>query len=417
MSDSDSSELALPACSFSDSEDEVCRKPAADAPPVYVGLEGEELRSYFTASLRELNGVPRHNHRDRHLAGLPPEALGPAPELLASGGPLPYVDVSAMSAEAFTRDFVVPRRPAMLLNATDGWRAAERWSTRERMLEHYGDVQFKVSEIYSAFHTGGKPLKVELPLRLYVEVVEATGADFPFYIFERDLEGPRAPLLEDYAPPPYFRDDLYDTTEYTRAFFPLYRYMVIGVERTGSNIHVDPSCTSAWNTLLCGLKRWCLFPPGNSLEYQQRIGAAGASMGSSGAAPANWWLDVLPGLRAEGADGELGMVECVQRPGETIYVPHGWWHCVLNIGFTVAITQNLLAPAELAHAWPELSKDWPDFTPKFARLLRDLRPDVELPPDAKIAAEAAERDEDVRSVDPLAGPSPLCIAPLSGAAY
>jgi len=374
-------EIALPLCDFSESE-EGDRDDTPQALP-WAGLTGNALREHFTGSLRDLSGVRRHNHRDRNLLSLPPEELRPSPDLLASGGSLPYVDAS-MSIDIFLNEFVARRRPCMIQGAADGWRAKERWASQERMLEHYGDMLFKVSEIYSVWQPGGKPRKVELPLRLYVEHAEEAGADFPFYVFERDMEGPRAALGDDFAPPAFFRDDMYDLTEYTRAFFPLYRYMVIGVERTGSNLHVDPSCTSAWNTLLCGTKRWCLFPPGSDPQYMQRIGVAGAStsMGSCGQPPAYWWLDVLPRLRAERAEEELGMIECVQRPGETIYVPDGWWHCVLNIGFTVAVTQNLLAPESLPHAWPTLAKEWPDFVPVFARLIRRHRPEVPLPPAA-----------------------------------
>merc|ERR1712048_1104685 len=97
-------------------------------------------------------------------------------------------------------------------------------------------------------HGMSKPLRVELPLRLYVDHVEAAEADFPFYVFERDLNGPRRPLLEDFEVPHYFSDDLYNVSEYTRAFFPKYRYYILGSDRTGSSLHVDPSCTSAWNT-------------------------------------------------------------------------------------------------------------------------------------------------------------------------
>ena len=45
---------------------------------------------------------------------------------------------------------------------------------------------------------------------------------------------------------------------------------------------------------------------------------------------------------ASGIARELGAVEVVQEPGETIYVPMGWWHTVLNLEFSVAVTANFL---------------------------------------------------------------------------
>ena len=37
---------------------------------------------------------------------------------------------------------------------------------------------------------------------------------------------------------------------------------MVGPARSGASWHVDPSATSAWNTLLAGSKRWALYPPG-----------------------------------------------------------------------------------------------------------------------------------------------------------
>lgn len=55
-----------------------------------------------------------------------------------------------------------------------------------------------------------------------------------------------------------------------------------------------------------------------------------------------WWLEVYPTLREE--DKPL---ECTQQPGETISVPSGWWHCVLNIDDSVAVTQNYVNSTNL----------------------------------------------------------------------
>ena len=40
-------------------------------------------------------------------------------------------------------------------------------------------------------------------------------------------------------------------------------------------------------------------------------------------------------------------LECTQLPGDTISVPSGWWHCVLNIDDSVAVTQNYVNSTNL----------------------------------------------------------------------
>ena len=50
-----------------------------------------------------------------------------------------------------------------------------------------------------------------------------------------------------------------------------------------------------------------------------------------------WFLEVYPTLPPD-----LGLIEAVQRPGEVIHVPGGWWHIVLNLDLSIAVTQNFV---------------------------------------------------------------------------
>ena len=56
------------------------------------------------------------------------------------------------------------------------------------------------------------------------------------------------------------------------------------------------------------------------------------------------------------------MVEFIQEPGDTVFVPAGWWHCVVNLEFSFAVTENLFMPAAIQVAWPQLQLDFPAFT-------------------------------------------------------
>lgn len=46
--------------------------------------------------------------------------------------------------------------------------------------------------------------------------------------------------------------------------------------------------------------------------------------------------EVLPSLRNKG----LGEVELIQHPGEVVAFPAGWWHAVVNLDATIAVTES-----------------------------------------------------------------------------
>jgi len=266
--------------------------------------------------------------------------------------PIKYIDVGDTTYEKFQSEYVAHGgHPVMLRGVTENWPARERWKS-ENFIKNYGNVTVKVME-KRAEHGMGRPFLVRIPLALYEEYADTNTADDPFYAFEPDLTEARAVFLSDYKVPSFFTDDLYNLNEKTREFYPNYRHLIIGAERTGTNLHVDPKCTGAWNTLLEGHKKWAIFPPGTEEKYLKTLGTSDyAKM------PATyWWQDIVPQLSSA-----EGMIECVQGPGETIFVPAGWWHTVLNLDFTIAITENLLMPVTLPLVWCDLQAGWPKFT-------------------------------------------------------
>ncbi|KAF4368421.1 hypothetical protein F8388_015785 [Cannabis sativa] len=227
------------------------------------------------------------------------------------------------SLEEFYREYD-GKKPILLNGLADTWPAKHTWTT-DQLLMSYGDTSFKISQRSSN--------KISMKFKDYVSYTK--------------LQHDEDPL--DQRPP--------------------FRWLIIGPERSGASWHVDPALTSAWNTLLCGRKRWALYPPGKvplgvtvhvneedgdvaidsptSLQVYHSNALALSVIGYLSLPYKftleefyiceQWWLDFYPLLADEDKP-----IECTQLPGETIYVPSGWWHCVLNLETTIAVTQNFV---------------------------------------------------------------------------
>ena len=109
---------------------------------------------------------------------------------------------------------------------------------------------------------------------------------------------------------------------------------------------------SAWNAVLKGSKYWIMFPaspfspppPGVFVSEDQSEVTSPLSI-------AEW----LIGFHAE-ARSTHGCMEGICEPGEVLHVPSGWWHLVVNISPSIAITQNFIPKAHLSNALDFLEK-------------------------------------------------------------
>ncbi|KAK1432209.1 hypothetical protein QVD17_09103 [Tagetes erecta] len=217
------------------------------------------------------------------------------------------------------------QKPVLVSGLADTWEAKKTW-TPEQLVNKYGDTSFRISQRSAN--------KIAMKLKDYVSYTQEQHDEDPLYIFD-DKFGEVAPdLLKDYSVPHLFPDDYFDVLDNDQR--PPFRWLIIGPERSGASWHVDPALTSAWNTLLCGRKRWALYPPGRvPLGVTVHVNDEDGDVDIETPSSLQWWLDFYPLLADEDKP-----IECTQLPGETIYVPTGWWHCVLNLETTIAVTQN-----------------------------------------------------------------------------
>jgi histone arginine demethylase JMJD6 len=190
--------------------------------------------------------------------------------------------------------------------------------------------------------------------------------DSPLYIFDGSFAGRRGSrgMRRDYAVPELFGEDLLRLAGRGRR--PPHRWFVMGPARSGSSLHVDPLATSAWNALLSGHKRWALFPPGTPRDLIKPPGVEREA--------ASWFTHVWPRTQAPGWPASAAPIDVVQGPGETMFVPGGWWHCVMNLDLTVAVTQNFCSSANFPAVWRAARRGRPKMSVRWLAALRRACP-------------------------------------------
>ena len=247
--------------------------------------------------------------------------------------------------------------PVILEGLTDEWTAMTtcRWTN---LVETYGDFVWRCSDTHGAGLTLNTYQK-------YVSTLEGLTDDAPLAIYDSQLAvDDRATLLEDYRVPTCFASpDLFE--ELGEEERPPYRWILMGPARSGTGLHIDPMGTHAWVTVVEGLKRWVLFPYGTDLE---KIKMRDPQI------PSALWFDKWYDTSLMAVPGA---VEVLQRPGETVYVPAGWPHLVLNLECTVAITHNYATEyPSMDRIVRAVQEEEPDLLVKWIQLLGDSRPDL-----------------------------------------
>lgn len=231
---------------------------------------------------------------------------------------------SNLSVEDFIKEYEEPNKPVLLLGVLDSWPAISNWD-REYLLKHAGEVDFAAGPIH-------------LKLNDYYQYADAVEEERPLYIFDSKF-GEKAPqLAADYEVPVYFREDLFSILGEER---PDYRWLIAGPARSGSSFHIDPNSTSAWNAVVRGAKKWVMYPP-EVVPPGVFPSPDGADVATS-VSITEWFMNFY----GETKQRAQRPVECICRAGEVVFVPRGWWHVVINLEESIAITQNFVSRYEL----------------------------------------------------------------------
>jgi ribosomal protein L16 Arg81 hydroxylase len=231
---------------------------------------------------------------------------------------------SALSLREFKREYLYPRKPVVITDAIEDWRARSSW-TFDYFRSRYGGTPVVVYRYHEEDEF--TPDAVEhISLAEYIDrITSMDWHSYPCYLRDNwKLFYAHRDLMTDHHVPKYF----FDWFKLLPAFMRLpYPRIFIGPKGAITPLHVDVWGTHAWLSQLVGRKQWILFSPDQRHllhDYKVRVEKPD--------------LERFPLFR------QTKPVECTIGPGDTIFVPSGWAHWVVSLESGISLTYNYMGP-------------------------------------------------------------------------
>lgn len=229
--------------------------------------------------------------------------------------------ISGVSHREFVRRFIDPQRPVVLTDAIAHWRAVGRW-TPEFFRATYGDVPVVID-------------KKTWRLGDYIDAMLAATPGAPAPYLRNQLVEPWIPeLMADITPLPLCtRPNWLDSRLFPRR--ESLRTLEIYIGGAGAQfpiLHYDGLHTHAWLMQLYGTKRYVVYPPEQTPLMYRRNGIESNK---------SFIVDVEhPDLEKFPLFAKATPTVFDLHPGETLFVPSGWWHTVKILTPSITISVN-----------------------------------------------------------------------------
>jgi hypothetical protein len=247
-----------------------------------------------------------------------------------------------LNSEEFISSFEAPNKPVIITGEVTKWEAFKKWDW-DYLEQKAGNRQFRAT---SATAARAASFSVSQYRKYSAEATE----EAPLYFFDRNFLRTIG-VNQDYQVPAYFDAAAPHGTDLFRLFGaearPDYCWLIIGPKRSGSMFHIDPNQTHAWNAAIRGRKKWIFYPPGVTPPgvMASRDGADVTMPISTGEWLLSFWG--YHSIAKRDPDPSRRPLECILQPGELIFVPHNWWHMVINLDESVALTHNYVSSTNL----------------------------------------------------------------------
>lgn len=245
---------------------------------------------------------------------------------------------SQVPHDEFVERYCIGNRPVVLTDLADDWPARQRWSP-SYLKERFGDVLIEIQSDRNRdpdYERNKLQHRTQLRMSDLVDNVLAVNTSNDFYLTANNeaLRRPElAPLLEDIGSLPPILDRSRLATESSFWFGPA---------GTITPLHHDT--IMLFHTHIVGRKRWRFISP---LETPRLYNYSGVF------SPVD--LDNVDWKRYPAFAG-VKVLEVIVEPGETIFLPLGWWHQVTSLDICLSFSfSNLAFPNTYSYENPSIT--------------------------------------------------------------
>lgn len=225
---------------------------------------------------------------------------------------------SGLTREIFTQEYLLPAKPVVFTDLIDAWPAKDKW-TIAFFKEKYGHLEVPVvSNNYSKPGKGYMIPDMIIPLREYLEKLEAGPTDLRLFLFNIFRHAPE--LTQDFSMPTIMDGFIKD--------FP---FMFFGGEGSKVALHYDIDLSHVFLNQFHGRKRVVLFSPEQSTHIYKHPFTVASYVDVN-----NPDYEKYPALR------KVHGFETILNPGETVFMPSGYWHYIeyTDGGYSISLRAN-----------------------------------------------------------------------------
>jgi len=223
--------------------------------------------------------------------------------------------VEGLSSDEFFTSFASREKPVVLKDFSKSWKARQKW-TPQYFIEKYGDNDVQVyngnfSKPGATYMSKAQVMKFSD----YLNSILYTGRDLRMFLYNIISKAPE--LKEDIELP-----------KLMKGFSKRFLFMFFGPKGAVTQIHYDIDMSHVFHTAIVGKKRFILFAQSESKKLYRHPFTIRS------------YVDVdNPDYERYPLLKEAKGYEVILNPGETLFIPSGFWHHVVyeEAGYAISL--------------------------------------------------------------------------------